>query len=81
MATTNQKVAAAVIMAVHTRIRATGLSLVWSGISLMSEGERMRYSREVSAGNMGSTPYFIVRAMREKCAYPAVGGRRTISSL
>jgi hypothetical protein len=40
MATTNQKVAAAVIMAVHTRIRATGLSLVWSGISLMSEGER-----------------------------------------
>jgi hypothetical protein len=40
MATTNQKVAAAVIMAVHTRIRATGLSLVWSGMSLMSEGER-----------------------------------------
>ena len=39
MATTNQKVAAAVMMAVHTRIRATGLSLVWFGISLMSGGE------------------------------------------
>jgi hypothetical protein len=81
MATMNQKVAAAVIIAVHTRIRATGLSLVWSGMSLISEGVRLRYSREVSVVTMGSTPYFIVRAMGEKRAYPAGGGRRTISSL
>jgi len=39
MATANQKVAAAAKMAVHTMIRANGWSLVWSGSSLMSEGE------------------------------------------
>ena len=39
MATTNQKVAAAARMAVHTMIRANGWSLVWSGSSLMSEGK------------------------------------------
>ena len=39
MATANQKVAAAARMAVHTMIRANGWSLVWSGMSLMSEGE------------------------------------------
>jgi len=56
MATANQKVAAAARMVVHTMIRANGWSLVWSGISLMSEGESLRYRTEVSPVTMGSTP-------------------------
>ena len=58
MATTNQKVAAAAGMAVHTRIRARGWSLVWSGVALMRGREKLALSHEVSLPEMGSIPYF-----------------------